>query len=60
MAAVNLQDCSFTCLLCFQIAEELMKLRKEQDEIESKLKLRVTGLPLFDTILEVCATVVFW
>lgn len=36
-----------------QVSEELMKLRKEQEEMESKLKLRVIGLPLFDTILQV-------
>ena len=36
-----------------QIAEELLKLRKEQEELESKLKLRVIGLSLFDTVVQV-------
>ena len=33
-----------------------MKLRKEQEELESKLRLRVIGLSLFDTILQVLQT----
>jgi hypothetical protein len=35
-----------------RVAEELLKLRKEQEELENKLKLRVIGLSLFDTILQ--------
>jgi hypothetical protein len=35
-----------------RIAEELLKLRKEQEELESKLKLRVIGLSLFDTVVQ--------
>ena len=30
-----------------------MKLRKDQEELESKVKLRVIGLSLFDTVLQV-------
>lgn len=36
-----------------QVSEELMKLRREQEELESKTKLRVIGLSLFDTVLQV-------
>ena len=30
-----------------------MKLHKEQEELESKTNLKVIGLPLFDTVLQV-------
>ena len=40
-------------VITLQIAEELLKLRKEQEELESKLKLRVIGLSLFDTVVQV-------
>ena len=44
---------NFLNISSVQIAEEVLKLRKEQEELESKLKKRVIGLSLFDTILEV-------
>jgi len=38
--------------LYVQITEELLKLQKEQKELQSKLNLRVIGLSLFATVLE--------
>ena len=36
-----------------------MKLCKEQEELESKLKLRVIGLSLFDTVMQVYTSCTF-
>ena len=36
-----------------KVTDELLKLQKEQEELQSKLKLRVIGMPLFRTVLEV-------
>ena len=42
-----------------KVTDELLKLQKEQEELQSKLKLRVIGMPLFHTVLEVCTYVKF-
>ena len=45
--------------LYVQITDELLKLQKEQEELQSKLKLRVIGLSLFATVLEVLGVVMY-